>query len=155
MNVPSTDKVMSIAMLIGIVIVLFIVYKILAATGLIKTQEQKKLAEEKSVAEVTLLGNDYFNPKLFHDRLNKYRSLGLKGANQEAAKLHDAIFRFGTDEAKIFSVFLNLFCKVNISEISAAYQVNYNSDLKLDLVDELNKTDMAKLVDIINKLPNQ
>jgi len=152
MKIPDTNKLMSIAILIGIVVALFIIYKILAATGLIKTAAKRKeiALGEKSVEQ--LREDDYFDPKYFMGK--RYKSLGYDTTKKYAKDLRKALRGFGTDEETIYITFGKLFNKINISEIAAAYLTTYNSDLQADLLNDLSEKDAIPLFKIINSLPN-
>jgi hypothetical protein len=152
MKIPETNKIMSIAILIGIVVALFIIYKILAATGLIKTSAKKKeiVLGEKSIAQ--LREDEYFDPKFFMGK--KYKSLGYNTSMKYANMLRKALRGIGTDEETIYLVFGKLFNKINISEIAAAYVTTYHSELQADLLNDLSEKDAIPLFKIINSLPN-
>jgi hypothetical protein len=160
MNAPSlkSDQMVTIAYLIGIVIILFIVYKILAATGLIKTAAAKKADEAKASAIDTLRTGDIFDPEYFVGK--KFNSLGAPYIAKYAEELHKAIAGAGTDEEAIFTVFGELKNKMQVSELANGYQQKYggswlsNGSLKTDLLGDLSATDAATLMAIINKLPN-
>lgn len=62
MKVPDSGKIINIAMLLGMVVIMFVIYKILAGLGIIKTAAAKKADKDKAVAAEDLRTGDYFDP---------------------------------------------------------------------------------------------
>jgi hypothetical protein len=155
MKVPDTNKLISIAIIIGIFVALYIIYKILDKVGIIKTGADKREEAAEESAKSELLASDLFKPGEFHPQIGTYKSIGSTAAYSYADKIHQALRGVGTNEDLLFSVFLKLYNKVNISEIATAYALNYKSDMGLDLADDLSKSEMVRLMEIINKLPNK
>jgi len=145
-------QMITIAYFIGIIIILFVVYKILAATGLIKTQAKKKEEALKDAAVDTLRTDDIFNPEYYFNK--KFQSLGNQYITAYSNELRKAMTGLGTDEEAIFVVFGNLKNKCNVSELAAGYKYKFNRNLKTDLLNELSEKDAATLIGIVNKLPN-
>ena len=158
MKLPDTNKIIGIAYLVGIVIVLFVVYKILAATGLIKTAAVKKKLALKEQATENLRTSEVFNPEYY--KTQKFKSLGENFAKQLAIDIHHAVnpsiftLGLGTDEELIYVTFGKMYNKCNISEVADQYKRKYNSDLQSDLLNELTDKEAVPLFKIINELPN-
>lgn len=154
MNVPSLkgSQMLTLAYFIGILVLLFIVYKVLSKIGLVKTAADKK--EEKQTAEAvsSIRSLKYFEPLYLKDKLDTYQKLG-KTAQFYAAQLSKAMSGFGTDEETIFSVFGKLKSRENIAEVASYYLNDYNESLQTDLLNELSEDELKTLSDIINKLP--
>jgi len=148
----KSGQMITIAYFIGILVILFIVYKILAATGLIKTNAKKKEEAAENAAVDTIRTDDIFNPEYYFDK--KFQSLGNQYITLYSNELYKAMTGLGTDEEAIFVVFGNLKNKCNVSELAAGYKYKFNRNLKTDLLNELNEKDAATLIKIINKLPN-
>jgi hypothetical protein len=156
MKVPSLkgEQMITILYLIGIVVILFVIYKVLAKVGIVTTQAEKKLEIAKTEAVETLRTSKYFDPLLLKS-YPSYKGLGATVANRAANDLHKAInYVFGTNEEAIYTVFGQLKNKLNISDIALHYKVAYNSDLRTDLLNDLSDDESNTLVSIINKLPN-
>jgi uncharacterized protein YpmB len=145
-------QMLTIAYFIGILIILFIVYKILGATGLIKTAAKKKEEKEEETAVEEIRTNDIFNPEYYFNK--KFQSLGNQYITMYSNELRKAIQGLGTDEEAIFVVFGNLKNKCNVSELAAGYKYKFQRDLKTDLLNELSAEDIAQIMKIVNKLPN-
>lgn len=152
MKVPELKggQMLTLAYIIGILVVLFIIYKILGKTGLVETKEDKK--EDAAATEIRTLS--YFNPLYLKDKLTTYQKLGSI-AKSYASQLRTAMKGFGTDEEMIYNTFGKLKTKENIAEVAMYYVAEYNSDLQSDLLNELNDKEMLILMNIINKLPNK
>jgi hypothetical protein len=151
-SIPDTGKIISIAYLLGFVVVLVIVYKLLAAVGIIKTAKARKTAAAKVQAVTQLRTEDYFSPTYYKDK--KFKSIGSNAANLYAQNLRKAVRGWGTDEESIFSTFGKLYNKCNISEVSEKYYLQYGRDLQTDLLDDLTDKETVELMDIVNSLPN-
>ena len=157
-NLPDSGKVINFAMLIGLLIVLFIVYKLMAAVGLIKTGAAKKEEVAGAAAVTSLETFDYFNPDFYMGKT--FSGLSLEQADVAAKNLRKAMRGIGTDEELIYSTFAGLKCKMNISQVADLYKqdsgiLGLGSDnLQNDLLNDLKPTEVTKLMTIINKLPN-
>ena len=162
MKIPELKggQMVTIAYLIGILIILFIVYKILAGLGLIKTEAKKKQEAVQTASVMTLTNDKYFDPEYFRSSPD-YTGLTVEDATNYADRLRSAMAGIGTDEQTIFSIFADLPSKVAISEVSNRYKAGYGfpwytktEDLKADLLDELTPDEVDHLMNIINTLPN-
>ena len=155
MRTPDTGKVISGIYIAAALIGLYLVYKIFAGLGIIKTAAKKKAEAEKDAASEKLRTLDYFNPKFLDGKLSGYSALGKTTAGAYAAELRNAIRGLGTDEEKIFSVFGRLRCKYNISEVSLNYTLGFSRDLLTDLLNDLTPSEKVTLINIIEKLPEK
>lgn len=157
MKVPELKggQMITIAYFVGIVVVLFIVYKFLGKIGLIKTSEKKREEEAETKAAAQLRTSVYFEPLYLKDKLSTYKPLGKSLASSYASQLKGSLSGAGTDEETIYAVFGKLRSKENIAEISAYYLQKYSRSLQSDLLNDLNDAEMVILTDIINKLPNK
>ena len=153
MKVPSlkSGQMITLAYFIGILVILFIVYKILGAVGIIKTRAKKLKVKEEAKAETELRASEYFNPLFLKDKLSSYKPL-KDSAKSAAHNLRNAMSGFGTNEEGIYTTFGRLKNKYNISEVSLYYLQEYKRDLLTDLLDELTAAEQVTLFDIINKL---
>jgi len=152
MKAPEPQKIIGFAYLAGFILVLFIIYKLLSAVGIIKTGKQKRAAKERQEAVASLRTEEYFNPDFYRDK--KFKSIGSNAAILYAQQLRKSMRGLGTDEEAIYSVFGKLMNKCNISEVAAAYYNQYKRDLQTDLNNELTDRDTVPLMEIINGLPN-
>lgn len=150
----KTGQMVTIAYIIGILVVLFIVYKILAGVGLIKTAKKKKEEAKKEEVAEELRTMDYFDP-LFLQGKSGWTKIGSSRAAQYAADFRNMMRGLGTNEEGIYSVFGRLKNKYNISEISFEYTGKYNRDLLTDLLNELTDAEQVTMFDIIDKLPEK
>jgi hypothetical protein len=162
MKVPELKggQMMTLAYFIGILVALFIVYRLLSKVGLVKTVAQQRTAAEETAAVEMLRTDEYFNPDYY--KTQKYKQLGTNTALQYAKDLRDAMAGLGTDEESIFTTFGKLSNKAQISEIADQYRGLYgfpfyikSDNLQADLLDELTKSETATLMNIINQLPNK
>jgi len=153
MKVPSSDKVISIAMIIGLLVVVFIVYKLLSGIGLIKTPAKKRAIKEKAEALNSMRTDEYWNPTYY--KTQTYKSMNGPVIMKYSGDLHDALMGLGTDEEAVYNVFSKLLNKCNVSELAAAYQLKFGRDLKTDLLNDMNDTEVATLMEIVNGLPNR
>lgn len=147
MKIPDSNKIISVAMILGLLVVMFIVYKILGGLGLIKTAAKKK--QEQAVEDIRTL--EYFNPDLYKGK--SFKSIGTNAASQYAEDIRKAIRGVGTNEELIYSTFNKLYNKLNISEVADAYGRKYSRDMQSDLLDDLGNKEMATLMELINSLP--
>ena len=154
MKLPDSNKLISIAIFIGIIVALFIVYKILAATGLVKTSASRKEDADEALAIDTVRTADIFDPTYYFKFEGKFKSLGNNKITQMSNELFKALVGPGTDEERIYIVFGNIYNKLNVSELAAGYKFKFGRDLRLDLLGDLGKSDMATLMALVNKLPN-
>lgn len=149
-NVPElkTGQMITIAYIIGIVIILYVIYKVLGKIGLVQTKESK----EKDKATSEILTNDYFSAEYALKRY--YKSLGKDKALEYAETIRKALKGFGTDENQLFITFGKLYSKCNIAEIATIYNKKYGRDLQADIANELSAKEKVQLLNIINSLPN-
>jgi len=151
-GLPDTSKVMNFAMLLGLLIVVFIVYKLMATVGIIKTGAKKREEAEKVVAVEMMRTDEYWNPSYSQGRT--FKQIGSNAANVYAQTIRRAIRGPGTDEEAIYVTFGKLYNKANISEIASLYEQQYGKSLQTDLLNDLSEKEIAKLMNIINGLPN-
>jgi hypothetical protein len=158
MEAPDSGKLINLVTLIGLVLVLFIIYRIMAATGLLKTVASKKEDAAKAAAVTDMRVMEYFNPEY-------YQHFGTQPLSDETGKsyakgLRNAMAGIGTNEESIFTIFGKLPNKTAISQISWEYKQQYGfpfyilgDNLQDDLLNELSATEVTTLMKIINKLP--
>ena len=144
-------QMITIAYIGAFFIVLFIVYKLMAKVGLIKTIAKKKEEAKEEAAAVELRSMEYFNTTLISKAPFSYVPLG-QVAITKAKELRSALRGLGTDEEAVFATFSKLKNRFNISEISLAYKEKYNDDLLIDILNDFNDEEKVTLIEIINKL---
>lgn len=149
MKIPDTNKIMSIVYISGLLIVLFIIYKILSSLGIIKTGKAKAQDKAESKAETLLRTSEYFNPLL----IKKYPDYIPINPTEQAKELRKAFRGLGTDEEKIYTVFGRLKNKLNVSELALTYKAEYGNDLATVILNDMTDKEQLILMDIINKLP--
>jgi hypothetical protein len=147
------NQMVTIAYIIGMGILLFIVYKLLVKVGLIKSAAKKRAEAEQGAAVEMLRTDDYWKP-------DYYKGLAFKSIGSNAATLYAQTIRagmrgFGTNEEKILVTFGKIFNKCNVSEISEKYATQYGRDLQADLLNDLSDKEVASLMNIVNGLPNK
>ena len=147
----------TLAYFIAIIIVLYIVYKILAAVGLIKTPAKKREENEEASAMTMIRTDEYFDPLYIqkNNLIGQHKSLGANAGIQYAQDLRAALKGAGTDEEAVFTTFGKLYNKINVSEVSGRYLVQYNRDLRTDLLNDLSASEVTTLMNIINGLPDK
>lgn len=150
MELPNTNKIMSLAYILALLIVLFFVYKIFKGFGLIKSKDKTKAKAEQKALVTDLRGVEQFDVS-YLDKRKDYKTLSA-AAISYADILKKAIRGLGTDEEAIFSVFSRLDSKDNISEIALVYKNKYERDLLNDLLNDLTDKEKAQLMNIINEL---
>lgn len=153
MKVPDTGKIISMAYILGLLLVLFVVYKIMSAVGLIKTGKSKRASAEKEAAVEMLRTDEYFSPEYVEGRT--FKSLGDNAANLYAQHIRKALRGSGTNEELIYTTFNKLYNKCNVSEVAASYLSQYHKDLQTDLLNDLNDKEAVVLMNIINALPER
>jgi hypothetical protein len=152
----KSGQMITIAYIIGMLIVLFIVYKILAATGLIKTVTKKRTEAEQKAAIEMARTDDYFDPMYWYDKT--FKSLGKNAAEVYAQDIHNSIYGFlkiGTNAEKIFSTLGKLYNKCNVSELATSYILQYDRDMRADLLNNLTKQHISDMMNILNSLPER
>jgi hypothetical protein len=157
MEAPDSGKLINVVTLIGLVLILFIIYKIMASVGLIKTTASKKEDAAKAAAVTDLRLNDYFSPEY-------YQKFGTQPLTDDVAKmfakqLRSAMSGLGTDEESIFTIFGKLPNKTAISQVAMEYKNQYGfpfyimgDNLQDDLLNELSPSEVTTLMGIINRL---
>jgi len=157
MKVPKleTGQWLTLLYVAAFFIALFVVYKILAGVGLIKTAAKKKEEAAEANASESLRTADYFNPLLLKGKTAGYTPLGEAMATSYAEQLRKAVRGMGTDEEAIYSVFGQLHNRLNISEVALYYKNKYNRDLGTDLLNDLGDAERLELIKLIDKLPNK
>jgi len=159
-NVPTLKggQMITLAYFIGILVLLFIVYKVLQKFGLIKTSAEKKALNVQQTAITTMRDEDIFDPYFIKDNKAGYTLLGTK-ADVYANDIHDSIYgflKFGTNFEKIFSTFGKMQCKYNVSETALAYVIDFEGrDMRADLLNNLSDQHIADLMAMIHKLPDK
>ena len=138
-------------LLIGgaVIILLYIVNNIMKRVGLIKSDAT--IAKEKKVAEFA--NSDYFNPNFQEGKT--FKKLSDNEIKQVVIRLRKAMRFAGTDESEIYAIFKLLSNKLQISQLSKGYYIEYKADLLTELQNELRESEQAVLMDIINELPNR
>jgi hypothetical protein len=161
MKVPELkgNQMITIAYMIGIIVALYIVYKILNSVGLLKTPADKRADEVKQAAVAAIRVEEYFDPDYYSDK--SFHSLDVDTAIKYAKDLRTAMQGFGTDEESIYTIFGNLPSKTSVSQLAWYYKRQYgfpfyimSDNLRVDLLNELTPAEVQTLMDIINKLPN-
>lgn len=151
MKVPDTGKIISIVYIIAGLIVLLLIYKIMSGLGIIKTAKKKAKDKAESEAEEKLRSLPYFDP-LLTKKYPDYRPMGSQ-SHVMVKELRKALKGLGTNEEALYNIFGRLKNKLNISELSLFYKVDYKRDLGTDLMNELNDSEQLTLLKIIDKLP--
>jgi len=161
MKVPElkTGQMVTIAYILAIIIVLYIVYKVLNAVGLLQTGADKRKRAEEKVAINMLSSDEYFDPE-FYKTEKPFKQIGSTLASDYAGTIHYAIYggmlgRFNTDYNLIFTTMNKLYNKCNISELAEAFLQKYNLFLQNSLLNNLNGEHIADLMNIINALPDK
>lgn len=149
-SAPDTGKIMTGVYLFAALLAIFVIYKILAGIGLIKTKKKKLADLKKETAMNEFRTIPYFNPS--YKDSHSFTPIGVNAASLYADHLRKAIRGMGTNEELIYTTFAGLKCKGNISEVSNQYYLRYNRDLRTDLLNDLNEKEITKLYDIILKL---
>lgn len=152
MKLPETETITKTLYLIGGLIGLFIIYKILSGTGLLKTREGKAKDKLKDLSLSNFRTMDEFNPA-FKDS-HTFAQIGLNAAALYAEDLRQAMRGFGTNEERVYSTFGKLKCKGNISEVASQYFLKFKRDLRTDILNDLTDKEIVILDEIINTLPN-
>lgn len=75
-------------------------------------------------------------------------------ANRYAADIHSAWSWIDDDENKVYAVFRKLKDKAQVAQIAKAYQANHGSNLIDQLNDRLSKTEVGKVLQIVEALPD-
>lgn len=148
------DKMIKMALvLVAALFALFFLNKILRRTGLFKGRRgkarDKKRENLKEMREIP-----YFSPE-YKNTITGYKELPEQIAIDNARTVRKSVRGFGTREENLYSVFQNLFNKVNISQISQQYFKIYKRDMKADILKDLKDKEKSILMDIINTLPDR
>jgi hypothetical protein len=150
MEIPNTNKLISLAYIVGILIVVLIIYRVLKSVGIVKSQARTK-AKDKETALIEDLRKVQQFDVTYLDNRRDYKDLSGK-AQDYAVMIRKALKGFGTDEESIFSVFGRLDSKDNITEIATVYKNKFDRDMLADILNDLNDKEKARLMTIINKL---
>lgn len=131
---------------VALAIIIFMT-AILKKLGIFKTKEKKEA--EVNISEMR--DADYFNPTYY--RTVKFKPLGLNQSQEFAKSIRKALRGAGTDEEMIYSIFNQMFNKTNISEVAEAYYIEYNRDMKTDILNDLSQKEVSVLMNIIKEKP--
>lgn len=155
--------------IIGTVILLFVVYQTLKKIGLVRDvteRRQDKMAtriegaQEREILTVVnnILKSKFFNPN-FYKSANTNILLDNIKASQLSTELHSSFgwrfWNYGDDEERIYGVFRRLQNKTQISQLADEYFLNYGKDLAGVLVERLDRSELVKLMSVINTLPDR
>ena len=150
----KTGQMVTLAYFIGIIIILFVVYKVLAKFGIIKTAAAKAQEAKEAASVNEIRTGDFFDPEYWKTK-SGFNKLGAEQAAEYASDIYGSIYwRINTNSEKIFSTFGKLTNKTQISEIADQYKQKYDRDLQASLLNNLNEGHIAELTDIINLLQN-
>ena len=142
------EKTQLIVVLFVIVLVSFVLYKIFAKLGLIKTSADR----EKEVNVEKIRESGYFSPMYY--KTKAFKPMSETELKIIAKDLRKATKGFGTDEELIYSSFKRLLNKVNISQLAEVYYKQYQKDLRAEILDDLREKEMSILQKVIDSLPN-
>jgi hypothetical protein len=151
----KAGQMITIAYIIGILIVLYIIYLVLEKVGLIKTSAQNKAAADKAAAVGTFPTLKVFDLDYLTNA--SYNPMPSDVAESDCTAIHDSIYGFftiNTDFNRINSTFGSLSSKDNVAELALIYSTKYSGrDMRADLLNNLNDAHILALTDIINGLP--
>jgi truncated hemoglobin YjbI len=157
METPDSGKIINLVTLIGLLVFLFVIYKILDAAGLIKTHADKVADAKRAAAVTDLRISDYFSPEYY--KTFQTQPLSDNQASQYAKQLRGAMAGIGTDEETIYTIFGALPNHVAISQVANEYKKQYgfpfyilSNSLQDDLLNELSPKEVEVLMSIINKI---
>lgn len=160
MKLPDSGKIISIAMIIGIVVALYIIYKILNAFGLLKTSADKRDDAAKAAAVSALRVDQYFDPD-YYQTIDTYNGLTVDDATKYAKDIRSAMVGIGVDEETIYTIFGALPSKVAISEIADRYRNQYgfpfyilSDNMKADILNYFSADKVNTLMQMIEALPD-
>lgn len=155
------DKQFEVLKWLGVLIILFVVYKLLGEVGLIKTKED--VIADKVVTE------DVFTPKYKNELLNAL-AVKLKKSKLTAAdiskyslssstslyiknELLKAKSIFNDDEEAVFNVFKNFHTQFEIMVFCEFFKATTKMDLFVFLGSFLNSDEIARVVKTMNAKP--
>jgi hypothetical protein len=153
----NTNQMMTIAYFIGILLVLFIVYKILNGLGLVKTAADKETAAAAQAAVSTLTVDQFFQPD------SSVTVLPDDTAAADVKSLQTALGAIFADQETVNVVLGGLPSKTAIKQLAALYHDNYSwftdslfvtDNLQADILRRLSATKVKALMDIITNLPD-
>jgi hypothetical protein len=153
MKVPELKggQMMTIAYIVGIILVIFIVIKALQKIGLVASKEKRAREAEKVEALDNIRTDDYWNPNYYKGK--SFKSLGSNLAETYAKELRRSLRGIGTDEEQINVTFGKMFNVINISEVAEKYYLMYKNSLQADLLNDLSDKEIVTLMNVINDLP--
>ena len=136
-----------IYILIGIVIFYYF-DKIMNMLGLNKTNEQiNNETQAAALSEFPQWASEYQDTVTF-------RKIPAATVKSKVKELRKSMRGLGTKENNLYSVFQSLYNKANISQLSYQYYIDYNRNLKNDVLNELKKKEKSYLYEIISNLPD-
>lgn len=150
----NQNKIITGLMIIAAFVILYIVYKILRNTGLIKSQQEQDIKDKF----YTLSTTESLKPAYWHTISQKNKSAVLtftpKTAENIAKTLKDAFGLFNDNEAKIYGVLSDrIKTKTQISFIAETMQKKFNTSFISLIEDNLNIDEKKKIIDIIDAKP--
>ena len=119
----------------------FLVWKpLLGFLGVIDSEDDK--------LEVDVMKLKAFDPN-FSDPTKV--TLTSQGAKDIAETLYDSVSWYSDNEDKIYNALMSAGTNHNMSTVSRFFAAKYNKALSSYLVDNLNVSEMNKVIDIVNK----
>lgn len=155
---PEGRKTLAFIVILGLLV--YIVFLILKRLGLVKSKTErdtKKEVEEYKASEKLGYSNiskmPYFDPRYYKTYTPKLHTLLPPSvALNKAVEINNAFGIFNDNEDALFGAFQNLEYKHQISQVAESFYNKYKKDLRNTLISKLSKSEVSRIVNIINSL---
>lgn len=137
----------TLLIVLAIIAIAFLAIKILNRTK--KTGYEKR--SEKKTSKQSVKADIYFNPKYSK---TMGTSLNKDTSDQLAKDFRKSVKGAGTKEELLFGTLNAINTKAELSQVAGSYKNLYNADLLTDILNDLSKTEKARLLRITDNLPN-
>lgn len=133
---------------VAVIVVIIFLTAILRKIGIFKTKAKKE--EISNIQEIREV--EYFNPTYY--KTVKAKNLPENLSLELAREIRKAVRGGGTNEDRLYSAFSRMYNKTNISQVAESYYLEYKSDMKTDILNDLNKKEVSSLMELIKSKPN-
>jgi len=147
MNSKEINNYLPLLILVGVG---FVGYKFLQKIGLVKTN--KEVTDENNVNN--LIVNNAFDRTFWKQGGPGTLILTAISADYLVKSVYDSKGWFNDDEDKLYGVFKGLKTKSQVSYLSDIFWNKYKKDMISFIMGFLSNSDLVKLYNIIDKLPN-
>lgn len=135
----------------GLLVFLFVVYKMMQKFGLLKTEEAAQLEKDNQSASSSL--ENPFSPRYFKSQPGKkIQLLKSAAAKKLADQIYNSIGNFYDDENSVYGAFRQLKYKTQVSQLADTFAKYHQADLFIYLERNFNEKEIKVIHNIVGGL---